>query len=609
MIPNLFLAGEYTCSNLYSRLNVTGVGGCVIHDASQGWLRYTFDGAQVDGDQLPFGPGESCIFQGRPLAGSSLAHPMYAAHDSTTLLPPVPPSSTVAHDRDYQGDKLIARYMAILNMVNPIATRATCLTGSFGSKSLEHAHSNGHTGVLGPAFDFLDMVRGDNVVHYELRYVTMADNIAHNRGGCLDIAGWGWQIDHTRFERNTAGAGSSSEGQGGAFHMYDSAFMTVSFTGFTSNAANKGGAINMEAGCTGDIYYSSFVNNRAIGTGGAIAVVLSSINLESCTFWDNAAPSLGAALDTNRPTSIRVVNSTFEPYEDGAATVFIRGRLGGCAEHPCSPGFSCKYEKYSISCSPCDFPQVGLDGIACSPCPAGQGPNVAATMCEPCQGNTYSKTGVCQECDRTLVATPDRAGCDDCGDRQTAIQAAAAESRYCGCADDWYNASIQAFACFAAGYEESWMVQTGGAPDRSCHACPKDSMGGDCLICGAGQEASVSPGFHVPISRANARRQLAENDVTLVFRCHEDLEKAVLRCPGGLSTGECAEGHAGFLCGQCTDGYGMDSQGFCVECTEQNSGWLLAAGTLVGTSFALIVISKMWKQCPAKHLVRCSLQP
>eukprot|EP01046_Picozoa_sp_COSAG06_P024937 COSAG06_NODE_2064_length_7686_cov_16.484249_4_plen_586_part_00 len=585
---------------------MTGVGGCVIHDASQGWLRYTFDGAQVDVDQLPFGPGDSCIFQGRPLAGSSLAHPMYAAHDSTTPLPPVLPSPAIAHERDYQGDKLIARYMTILNAVNPRTDKfQTCLSGTYGSKSLEHVHSNGNTGVFGPALDN-DGLSLDGLVQCD--YVTMTDNIAHNRGGALET-GTRSEIRHARFERNTAGAGSTSEGQGGAIHIYQSASITVSFTAFTSNVANKGGAISLGGGCTGDISHSSFVTNRAIGMGGAIAVVLSNINLESCTFWDNAAPSLGAALDADRPTSIRVVDSTFDPYEDGATTVFVRGRLGGCAEHPCSPGFSCSYEKYSISCSPCDFPQVGLDGITCSPCPASHGPNAAATMCEPCQGDTYSKTGVCQECGSTLVATPDHAGCDDCGDRQTAIFAATAESRYCGCADDWYNASAQAFACFAAGYEESWMALAGGAPDHSCDACPKDSMGGDCLICGAGQEASVSPGFHVPIPRINSRRQLAENDVTLVFRCHEDLEKAVLRCPGDLPTGECAEGHAGLLCGQCTDGYGMDSQGSCVECTEQNSGWLLAAGTLVGTSFALTVISKVWKQCPSKHLVRCSLQP
>jgi len=278
-----------------------------------------------------------------------------------------------------------------------------------GSKVLEHVDFSDNESPLGG-------VMGSHNIetdYMQWDYATLVNNVAYNRGGAIEFAGTSIAFYHARFERNTAGTRSTSEGQGGAIHMYDSAILTVGFAQFTSNVANKGGAINMIAGCMSVISHSNFVSNRAVGNGGAIAVTLANVDLGSCTFWDNVAwSSLGAAAHADRPSSIKVVNTTFQPYEEGAATVFIGGRLGGCAEHPCDPGFSCGYERYSIACAPCQEGTYSSTGKTCDTCPSGKDTTGNQQGCTGCSGNDYSDYGVCQSC--VGHASADHSICEPC---------------------------------------------------------------------------------------------------------------------------------------------------------------------------------------------------
>ena len=128
---------------------------------------------------------------------------------------------------------------------------------------------------------------------------------------------------------------------------------------------------------TAQIDQSVFEENSARGQGAAIHTTGSgwAVEVIGSTFLNNVA-DIGGALYLREPASVKIVETTFTPFVDGSATVFISGRLGGCAEHPCDPGFSCSYDKYSITCTPCEFPLVSTDGLSCVACLAGSGPRL-----------------------------------------------------------------------------------------------------------------------------------------------------------------------------------------------------------------------------------------
>eukprot|EP01043_Picozoa_sp_COSAG02_P035268 COSAG02_NODE_2514_length_8624_cov_12.683050_2_plen_680_part_00 len=142
---------------------------------------------------------------------------------------------------------------------------------------------------------------------------------------------------------------------------------------------------------------SIFETNMAGTVGGGIACGPAGVRLEmhENSFTDNTALADGAALYMETPASVRISDTVLEPFLPGATTVFISGQLGGCSEHPCQPGFSCGYDKYSLTCTRCAFPQVSPDGLSCAGCLAGSGPNEMRSGCEECHAGEYSTFGVC----------------------------------------------------------------------------------------------------------------------------------------------------------------------------------------------------------------------
>ena len=107
----------------------------------------------------------------------------------------------------------------------------------------------------------------------------------------------------------------------------------------------------------------------------------------------------------------------------------------------------------------------------------------------------------------------------------------------------------------------------------------------------------------------------ADNNDThaLVFRCHDDMEIGAIRCPADpASPGQCAEGYTGYLCGTCSEGYGMLPSNICELCagTGYNVKSLLIVGAMIAGSILIVVfVVKYWSAFPAKYAIRCAFQP
>jgi hypothetical protein len=306
----------------------------------------------------------------------------------------------------------------------------------------------------------------------------------------------------------------------------------------------------------------------------------------------------------------------FQPFTAGALTVYLAGQAGGCAEHPCALGHSCKYVNYSLTCSKCSDQTVSIDGRSCVPCPAGQAATQNQSSCVSCTGNDFSTFGVCQPCHG--VATIDHTACEPCPFKQVPTL------NRSGCICDKSYAvtdSVPLHICFHSGWENDQVLEAkrrhaAKRVDEKCDECPTDITGTNCLVCSMGSVA-VAPGFIAPENTAVSRRLLAstrvEPAIVYVFRCHHDITIATVRCPGsgqsGVST--CAPGYQGQLCGECADDFGMNREGKCEACEEMNTGssLLIFVGMIIGVALFLALLGKVWKGFPLKHLLRCSIQP
>jgi hypothetical protein len=135
---------------------------------------------------------------------------------------------------------------------------------------------------------------------------------------------------------------------GGAFYGYNGALLSMKFSQLSTNRGVMGGAIHLEAACMAKLDHVHFQANTALIRGGGISTIMASVDMASCTFAHNQAAALGAQVYLEQPVSVKILDTEFDPFVDGGQAVFFGGRLAGCTEHPCDPGFSCAYEKYSL---------------------------------------------------------------------------------------------------------------------------------------------------------------------------------------------------------------------------------------------------------------------
>eukprot|EP01048_Picozoa_sp_COSAG05_P000359 COSAG05_NODE_9_length_39734_cov_180.598067_23_plen_613_part_00 len=391
---------------------------------------------------------------------------------------------------------------------------------------------------------------------------------------------------------------------GGAVIVTVSSFAAFNRCNFVANRAATAGAIYVNDGSEITVKNSFFRDNVATqSSGAAIAAQVSSLVIEDTSFIDNAAPGVGAALYLDRPTSVKILHTTFSPLLDGAGTVFLAGRLGGCEMHPCDGGHSCSYAHYSLTCTPCEeytmspAPNItnpdNFGGIRCVSCGAGLQPNSNQSGCIPCTGNQFSISGKCEVC---IGQTKDHKQCQECPLNQVADP----PEQGCRCKDGYYNTTAGEILCYSSAKRVSALQIVDHEPrstiikssDKACKLCPDTCV--DCMYAGQSQKylgrPLVKPGYAT--AEGNA---WFERGTRVVFECpvHKVacLGEALVGASNSRTTVTCADGYddsPGVLCATCISTHVLDSEG-CSKCTAFTAVSAVIAG-FFGIAFIAIIL-------------------
>jgi hypothetical protein len=304
----------YACNTVRTLTNSSNAGGCVMHDPHLGWIRYTHENLLMNlSYAAPIPSGEDWVLQGRVQAGSRSDFPLYE------------PYPAVGHYSG--GGHLTLRHVLLTKAQGEVWKFDTTAGAAIVDISDVRVVDNSlfTTGAL--------FAQGEAKVRIGDSF--MARNHATDSGGAARALGadvaMSWSRVH--FEANQA------QNTGGALSATDGAHMIVDRCAFIGNEAKLGAAVFVAESATGTLTYSIFRDNIATQIGGAgVAAQLGTVTVEHSMLIGSSAPGVGAALHLDRPPSIKILNTSFIPLLDGADTVFLAGRLGGCAEHPCDPG-------------------------------------------------------------------------------------------------------------------------------------------------------------------------------------------------------------------------------------------------------------------------------
>lgn len=292
--------------------------------------------------------------------------------------------------------------------------------------------------------------------------------------------------------------------------------------------------------------------------------------------------SFATGLYALSPVRAYIIDTTFEAFDDALSALIVpgvsRGTMrGSCQEHPCAPGYGCKFHNASLTCLPCSDTTYSSDGIECTMCPAGEGPLADGTGCSQCVGNNFSSFGVCSPCVGT--ASDNHAVCSSCPSGQIPTP----DSSGCQCELDTYNATQGFITCSDMDHDpdsfdadprymiarDQWIRQ-----DMQCLTCPSCV---DCMV----SPIRVRPGFGVANVQETGQKDTANKTL---LRCRPETahtgsfgagelassyDGGAFQCIGGslanLELG-CATGHEGLLCGVCSEGYGRKNENECHKC-------------------------------------------
>jgi len=200
--------------------------------------------------------------------------------------------------------------------------------------------------------------------------------------------------------------------------------------------------------------------------------------------------------------------------------------------------------------------------------------------------------------------------------RQTAVaRVTSLVARECGCADSFHNASQQLSVCFDGGYDagEYQAVLTEHDAELNggqfCERCTTDALGQACFKCLKGAEPTITAGYTIPQLHADSRRSLqqAVSPIQLAFRCHDEMDLAIIRCPANPSMpGECSLGYQGYLCQTCAEDYGMMPSRLCEPCAGKGfttKSLLTLVAIIVGVTLVVATAIKYWRKFPFKLAV------
>eukprot|EP01047_Picozoa_sp_COSAG01_P049679 COSAG01_NODE_4947_length_4600_cov_3.017552_2_plen_1400_part_00 len=259
-----------------------------------------------------------------------------------------------------------------------------------------------------------------------LRYIRITDSAgefgSQEKGAGLWLSGGVGTLTAVAFDKTIESR------QGGAIYAGESSTLSVTMGVFEQTSALKGGAISASSS-TLTVSRSTFRATRSqTHGGGAIyaekcpTVTISESRFEDCTAEGEKG---GTALFLTDCGQILISDSSFTPF-DKIKTVYFDtswlSSVGGCGEHPCATGHSCTYAQYSRNCEKCPRSTVGRNGIVCTECEAGYGPNVDQTDCDACStvasptGPTFSPApgGRCEVCAAPNIVNSQHTQCTRC---------------------------------------------------------------------------------------------------------------------------------------------------------------------------------------------------
>jgi hypothetical protein len=366
-------------------------------------------------------------------------------------------------------------------------------------------------------------------------------------------------------------AGSlTSCGSGGALSITQRSTATITTSVFERNqAASSGAAIALREDSTAWITATILERNEALLDGGGLTCESrSTARITATVFKSNLAASAGCHIYTREAVEFYAYNVTFEPF-DQQKSVSV-STPGSCEQHPCAPGESCSYTRFSLSCSPCPDGMVGLDNQICTTCPAGKGPAANKSACTACESNEVSTFGVCQPCS-VGEPNPDKVSCQPCQPGYGGL----------GCGE-----------CLSGFYNR--MRHYSGS-NASCHACP---AGGVC----PGGQPDVAAAFAPQHHWIDEQRTPPGEGGPVVYACFSGhctrINRGQPGCTANSSAGCCAEGHGGLLCESCSDGY-IKQRDACIACT--GAAWLPVLGMFgVKTAALLLVIAQILAKATTK---------
>jgi predicted outer membrane repeat protein len=582
---------EYACSDLLANAGYTPADKCLIYNGDV-WTAYYSNGTASFGSNTSgvdtigtavtkptFVASNDCswVIQGKPLRGSTVAARNLRISSSdfvrfdllmgikgnatVRMVSIVAQASLLGPDNERKAVTIDARAnTAGRTSQQQQKTKVVFFQVAFEANACGSA-SLGSLVTLEGNIEFLEM--------------TFADNWSTEGAGLHAFVDAQMVVKHSHFTRNTA------TNNGGGAHIQLGSHLSVEFTVFEDNTARRGGAIFVSGSSEAVVKHSVFARNIAEISGGGIATILSGLELNGCQFESNDAVSLGAALHVDQPPRVKIVDTTFNPYLEGAGIVFIGGKLAGCEEHPCPLGYACSYAQYSLQCTACPELQMSEAGLQCGHCGAGFQPNQDQTGCVPCEGNTYSTSGQCKPCVGT--ASEDKKQCQICPLNQVADP----PELGCRCENGYYNTSAGQVLCFRRDqpYDAArTLAPLPIDPNLFCQECPSDCV--DCVYPGYAGKPIIRQGYASPTSAAEA--DWFDTLPRVVFECPVDKDACLAEAAPVDNNSSttlmssdklCKEGYRGILCTMCSEGYSLGGMG-CDECEELTPASAVAAAVL-----------------------------